>query len=122
MSPLAGPEDAQAEHLFVRRVLQPTSGHRVSCCPGETTSWSLVLPVQRSRVATCMRKRKPPARHAHLRAACSALRQGQQEGEEPPPVDELTATTMCLHYECIKRNKRLLLIYMWVGRHPGHGM
>lgn len=50
--------------------------------------------------------------NAQTEAIVSELRRGQQEGEEPPPVDELTATTMCLHYECIKRNKRLLLIYM----------
>ncbi|KAG2499141.1 hypothetical protein HYH03_002724 [Edaphochlamys debaryana] len=50
--------------------------------------------------------------NAQTEAIVSEMRRRQQEGEEPQQVDEVTATTMCLHYECIKRNKRLLLIYM----------
>ncbi|GFR41380.1 hypothetical protein Agub_g2063 [Astrephomene gubernaculifera] len=50
--------------------------------------------------------------NAQTEAIVSELRRRQQEGEENQEVDEVTATTMCLHYECIKRNKRLLLIYM----------
>lgn len=42
------------------------------------------------------------------------MRRLQEEEGAEQQVDELTATTMCLHYECIKRNKRLLLIYMCV--------
>ena len=52
----------------------------------------------------------------HICAALlrSELRRKQQVdgAEAQQEVDEETATTMCLHYECIKRNKRLLLIYM----------
>lgn len=62
--------------------------------------------------------RAKPA-HASSSTLCSELRRKQAEAEAgaagatpQQEVDELTATTMCLHYECIKRNKRLLLIYM----------
>ncbi|EFJ44833.1 hypothetical protein VOLCADRAFT_94844 [Volvox carteri f. nagariensis] len=52
--------------------------------------------------------------NAQTEAIVSELRRKQEEsGEEGgQEVDEVTATTMCLHYECIKRNKRMLLIYM----------
>ncbi|GLC35973.1 hypothetical protein PLESTB_000525000 [Pleodorina starrii] len=50
--------------------------------------------------------------NAQTEAIVSELRRRQEAGEEGQEVDEITATTMCLHYECIKRNKRLLLIYM----------
>ncbi|GIL72573.1 hypothetical protein Vretimale_4307 [Volvox reticuliferus] len=50
--------------------------------------------------------------NAHTETIVSELRRRQEGGEEGQDVDEATATTMCLHYECIKRNKRMLLIYM----------
>lgn len=51
--------------------------------------------------------------NAQTEAIVSELRRKQQvDGTEVQQVDDETATTMCLHYECIKRNKRLLLIYM----------
>ncbi|KAG2455102.1 hypothetical protein HYH02_000922 [Chlamydomonas schloesseri] len=55
--------------------------------------------------------------NAQTEAIVSELRRKQAEAEAEgatpqQEVDEMTATTMCLHYECIKRNKRLLLIYM----------
>ncbi|PNH12272.1 putative DNA replication complex GINS protein PSF1 [Tetrabaena socialis] len=51
--------------------------------------------------------------NAQTEAIVGEMRRRQQEGEEAQTdAYEATATTMCLHYECVKRNKRLLLIYM----------
>ncbi|GLI68790.1 hypothetical protein VaNZ11_013284 [Volvox africanus] len=50
--------------------------------------------------------------NAQTEAIVSELRRQQEGVEEGQEVDEAIATTMCLHYECIKRNKRMLLIYM----------
>ena len=57
---------------------------------------------------------------SELRAPClshnSDLKKRQaEEGSEDATFDHMEACTVTTHYECIKRNKRLLLIYMCVA-------